>query len=71
MDKHPKKKPCPKCGAMNLEYAMKCEGCGAMMGPEHAASPERRSIWDSWVGLTMATAIVLLTLLLLYLLLTH
>jgi len=70
LDKHLKKKLCPKCGTMNFEYASKCEGCGAAIGPKHAESPERRSLWDSWVGLTMATAIVLLTLLLLYLLLT-
>jgi len=69
LDKHLRGKVCPKCGVKNFEYAMNCEACDAPFIPVEREPVERRSIWDSWLGIGMATAIILLTLLFLYLVL--
>lgn len=70
MDRHQKKKVCPKCDARNFEFAHECEECGTPLVPIAKEPAERRGIWDSWLGILMATGIILLTLLLIYLLLT-
>jgi len=68
IDKHLKVKRCEKCDEMNLEFATHCEKCGAVFGEGKPVQPEKKSIWDSWLGITVATAVILLIFLFMYLL---
>jgi len=68
LDKHLKTKACLKCGAMNLGYAVKCEKCGEPFAPIVIETAKRRSVWDSWLGTSLAIVVILFLLLLVYVL---
>lgn len=66
LDVHKKDKVCSKCGTMNFSFAVKCEKCGEPF-EKVLTKTKKHSIWDSWVGITVATAFILILLLVLYL----